>query len=60
MEQNFVTEDEIRSVVAQKGYYPFDMAVEDYDKAFIDGVLVAAWPQVLAMIEENRKDEIPF
>lgn len=60
MNQNFVTEDEIKAVVAQRGYYPASMAVKDYDRDFIDGVLVAAWPQVFAMIEENRKDEMPF
>lgn len=61
MEQNYVTEDEISLAVSQRGYYPQDMPVKDYDKDFINGVLVAAWPQVFAMIEENRKnEEVPF
>lgn len=58
MEQNKVTEDEIKRVVSEKGYFPIDMPVKDYPKEFVDGCLVAAWNQVLSLIKENR--EIPF
>lgn len=54
-----VSEWEIQHVVAKRGYYPADTPITNYDPGFIDGVLVAAWPKVFAMIEENRKD-VPF
>lgn len=61
MDQNYVTEDEIRLAVSQRGYYPYEMPVSAYDTDFINGVLIAAWSQVYAMIEENRKnEEVPF
>lgn len=53
-----VTEEEIRRVVAERGYYPEDTSVENYDPQFIQGVLIGAWPQVLAMVKEYR--EVPF
>lgn len=46
-----VSEDAIQTVVSQKGYYPIDTPIVNYDAGFIDGVLVAAWPQVLEMIK---------
>ncbi len=58
MVQNQVTEDEIRLAVSQKGYYPEDTPIENYDPEFIRGVLVGAWNQVFAMIMSNR--DLPF
>lgn len=58
MTQNNVTENEIKFSVAVKGYYPEDTAIENYDPAFIEGVLISAWDQVYAMILENRN--LPF
>jgi len=54
-----VSEWEIQHVVAKRGYYPADTPITNYDPGFIEGVLVAAWPKVFAMIEEMRK-EVPF
>lgn len=54
MVANAVTEDEICQVVTQKGYFPAGMKIRDYDPDFVQGVLVGAWPQVLAMINENK------
>ena len=51
MEQNQVTEDQIRHVVSLKGYYPESTPIKNYDPDFISGVLVAAWPQVYNMIK---------
>ena len=51
MEQNQVTEVQIRRVVSLKGYYPESTPIKNYDPQFIDGVLVAAWPQVYNMIK---------
>lgn len=67
MKPNNVTPAEIQWVVAHKGnggrgYYPEDMPISKYDPAFIEGVLIAAWPKIYAFIEEKRQteDEIPF
>ncbi len=52
---------EIQAVVAQKGYYPADMPIAAYDPEFVSAVLVAAWPQVEALILANRSTEkTPF
>ncbi len=58
MVANGVTEEDIRIVVAAKGYFPLRMPVADYPPEFIEGVLVGAWEQVYAQIAENKK--IPF
>lgn len=55
VEKAGVTYEEIQKVVAMRGYYPENTPVENYEERFVNGVLVAAWPQVMAMIEENRK-----
>jgi hypothetical protein len=59
MVQHQVAEWEIQNVVGQKGYYPADTPIVNYDPGFINGVLVGAWPQVFGMIQESRKS-IPF
>ena len=46
-----VTEAQIQKAVAQKGYYPEQTPIRNYDPRFIDGVLIAAWPQVYDMIK---------
>lgn len=55
MNANKVTEKEIVKVVANRGYFPADMKIRDYPSDFIDGVLVGAWEQVLAMILTERQ-----
>ncbi|MFB0831055.1 ATP-binding protein [Brevibacillus laterosporus] len=59
MVQHQVSENEIQIVVSQKGYYPMDTPIINYDSGFIEGVLVGAWPQVYIMIQEARKN-LPF
>lgn len=59
MQQNNVTETEIQAVVSQKGYYPLDTPIANYDPSFIDGVLVGAWQQVYKMVEDFRAS-VPF
>ena len=52
---------DIQSVVEARGYFPADMDIWDYPEDFINGVLVGAWPQVLAMIREMKENNaIPF
>lgn len=61
MIENRVSEWDIQMVVGAKGYYTSDTPILNYDPDFISGVLVAAWPQVHAMIKEMwDKTEIPF
>ncbi|MED1786183.1 ATP-binding protein [Brevibacillus laterosporus] len=59
MVQHQVSENEIQIVVSQKGYYPMDTPITNYDTGFIEGVLVGAWPQVYNMIQEAREN-LPF
>lgn len=61
MVENHVGVWDIQNIVYLKGYYPADTPIEDYDPDFVAGVLVGAWPQVFAAIQEVRaKEEIPF
>lgn len=54
MAANGVSVDEIRSIVAKRGYYPAGTPVENYDPAFVGGVLVGAWNQVFSAIQSTR------
>ena len=54
---NQVTEAEIQTIVAKKGYYPSDTPIDNYDPNFVSGVLVGAWAQVFSAIEQAR---LPF
>ncbi|TGA95649.1 hypothetical protein E4665_17720, partial [Sporolactobacillus shoreae] len=56
---NQVSEEEIQVIVAQKGYYPQDTPITNYDSGFVSGVLVGAWDQVFGAIQEFRKT-LPF
>lgn len=58
MTANQVTVDEIKKVVASKGYYPLNTPIANYDPGFIDGVLIGAWEQVFNAIKMDR--ELPF
>lgn len=59
MTQHSVTEEEIQVVVGNKGYYPIETPILNYDPGFIEGVLVAAWATVYQLILEHRVD-LPF
>lgn len=54
MAANGVTEEEIRSLVSSKGYFPYDMSVGKYPVDFINGALIASWNTILPMIAANR------
>ena len=54
MKSNNVTVEEIQAVVAQRGYYPPDTPIPNYDPQFVTGVLVGAWSQVYNMVLEYR------
>ena len=55
-----ITVADIQKIVGQKGYYPADTPIHNYDADFIQGVLVRAWEQVktaiLATKEITEKD----
>lgn len=55
MKANNVSEDDIRLAVSQRGYYPQDTPIVNYDPSFIDGCLIGAWQQLLPIIRENQK-----
>ena len=57
MEKNDVGEWEIQTAVMGKGYYPEGTLIQDMDPAFVEGVLVAAWPQVFGIIKEIKKKQ---
>ena len=59
MADNGVCEADIRNVVGNvKGYFPADMPVKDYPADFVQGVLIAAWPQVYKQIQDSG--DVPF
>jgi GTPase SAR1 family protein len=60
MQINGVSVFEIQQVVANRGYYPADTPITNYDRGFIDGVLVGAWDQVFDMIKTIRDESAPF
>lgn len=55
MTKNEVSKREIQEVVSDKGYYPEDTPVENYDPQFITDCLIGAWDQVFEIIKQNKK-----
>ena len=49
-----VTEAQLQQVVADRGYFPADTPILNYGADFINGKLVACWPQVFRLIEQKR------
>lgn len=49
-----VTIEDIQDAVSSRGYYPKGTPISNYDSAFIDGCLIAAWNKVLDMIHERK------
>lgn len=58
MKAEKVDESDIRLVVSQRGYFPFDTPITNYPADFVQGVLVGAWSQMLPLIKDNQK--VPF
>lgn len=58
MSANHVSAEELQGVVGKRGYFPEDMPIRDYPAEFVEGCLIAAWPQVFQMVLDNR--DIPF
>lgn len=60
MAQANVNAQMVRAAVAKQGYYPVDTPISSYDDEFIKGCLIAAWPQVLGVIQKLNDEDIPF
>ncbi|MCI6749246.1 MAG: ATP-binding protein [Megasphaera elsdenii] len=58
MATNNVTARDIQQAVAYKGYFPADMPIANYPEDFVMGCLVAAFPQMLQVINQLKK--VPF
>ena len=58
MSRNGVSAKEIQFAVANRGYFPENMPIQNYPPDFVQGVLIGAWEQVFEMIKTNR--ELPF
>lgn len=58
MSANNVTPEELQHVVGERGYFPEDMPIKDYPMDFVEGCLIAAWPQVLQLVLDSR--DLPF
>ncbi len=49
-----VTDDMIRSVVSERGYFPYSTPIINYGPEFINGALIAGWTQLLPLLEKAR------
>lgn len=54
MQTNEVSEEEIRSLVAEKGFKPYEMLIRDYPDKLIQGGLIAQWDKIFAEIKSKR------
>ncbi len=58
---NLVSEEELLEAVYHRGFFPRSTPFQNLPAEFVDGCLIAAWPKVMAVINEARsKREIPF
>lgn len=61
MEQDGITEWDLQGVVQTKGFYPENTLLQDMDPEFLQGWVVAYWPQVKELALKIRNSEtIPF
>lgn len=61
MEKNNISEWDIQDAAFAKGYYPENTLIQNMDPEFVQGWIVAFWPQVCELIERIRKEKgIPF
>lgn len=61
MDENLVNEDEVRWVVAKRGFFPMSTPMANYPDDFIEGWIIANWDKVYGMIRSDLdKSENPF
>lgn len=58
MQANGVSEEDLRLVVSQQGYFPYDTKIKDYGEDFINGWAIACWKDVLLAVSNNK--DLPF
>lgn len=54
MERDGITEAELQTIVAKKGYFPADTPIHNYPVDFVNGSLIACWPKVKGAIIASR------
>ena len=60
LESAHVTEDEVRDVIAQKGYFTKDTPWSAMESAgFVEGWVLPWWDKIVEIIE-NNPDRLPF
>ena len=57
MEKNNIFEWDIQDAAFAKGYYPENTLIQNMDPEFVQGWIVAFWPQVCELIEQIRKEK---
>ena len=50
-----VTEEEVRQIVAAKGYHDLATPIDQYSDDLIFGWILSNWEKIVALIEKNRK-----
>ena len=49
-----VSDDMIRTVVSERGYFPYSTPIANYGEDFINGALISGWSQLLPLLEKVR------
>lgn len=57
MTSDGVTDNELRTAVSTKGYFPYECKVEDYPQEFVDW-MVSVWGSFMQLVSELR--DVPF
>ncbi|MDR2486501.1 MAG: ATP-binding protein [Clostridiales Family XIII bacterium] len=60
MEQNNVSDFEIRWLVSERGWATLDTPIPNYQAELVAGGLVGNWEKVLASVVKTREDDLPF
>ena len=55
MKMSEVTEAEIRQTCFDRGHYPVDTPIKNYDPNFINGWIIAHWAMVVSYIKNNLR-----
>lgn len=57
MEKAHITDAEIQRIVSEKGHYPADKPLSEYEEKFVEGWLIRHWDQIVPIIEAQRNKE---
>ena len=56
MEANNICEWNIQDAVYARGYYPQNTLIQDMDPEFVQGWIVAFWPQIMELIRQIQEE----